>query len=92
MSSLSYVHSGGESPLIGLPIHAYLREVSVRHADHDAVVSIPQNVRLSYGELFDRADRLARGLLALGIGRGDRVGIWATDKNRPSWPARASRN
>ncbi len=79
MKRLSYVHAGGERPLIGLPIYPYLRSVADRHPDNDAIVSIPQNVRLTYSEFFDRIEQLARGLLALGVGKGDRVGIWATD-------------
>jgi len=43
------------------------------------VVSLPQGVRLTYAELFSDADDIARGLLAIGIERGDRVGIWAVD-------------
>ena len=40
-------------------------------------------VRYTWASLNDEVDRLARGLMALGVGRGDRVAIWAT--NRPQW-------
>jgi fatty-acyl-CoA synthase len=76
---LSYFHRGGEAALIGSPIGAWLREVASRHAEREALVSIPQGVRLRYGELFARVAELARGLIALGVKRGTRVGIWATD-------------
>ncbi len=79
MNRPSYVHIGGDRPLIGLPIYPHLRDVANRYPDNDAVVSIPQGIRLTYQEFFDRVEGLAKGLLALGIGKGDRIGIWATD-------------
>ena len=79
MTELSYFHRGGKQPLIGETIPAYLSQVAAREPDREALVSIPQQARLSYRELFDRSDALARGLIALGLERGDRVGIWATD-------------
>ena len=79
MRRASYCHRGGERPLAGQPTHAYLRGVAERFPGRDAVVSVTQGVRLTYAELFVEVDRLAKGLVALGIGRGTRVGIWATD-------------
>lgn len=46
---------------------------------HEALVSVHQGQRLTYAELDARVEDLARGLLALGIERGDRVGIWSSD-------------
>jgi len=43
----------------------------------EALVSVHQGIRLSYAELNARADRIGAGLLALGLKRGDRVGIWS---------------
>ncbi len=81
--TMSYVAAGGETPLIELPIPDYLRLVADRYPENEAVVSIPQGVRLTYSELFEQVDRLAEGLLTLGIEKGDRVGIWAT--NNVEW-------
>jgi fatty-acyl-CoA synthase len=75
----SYHFVGGELPLLGVPIHDYLSRVAARHPESDAVVSIPQGARLSYRDFFAEADRLAAGLLALGVERGDRVGIWSVN-------------
>ena len=75
MKSPSYVHTGGDRPLIGLPIYPYLRAVADRWPHHEAVVSIPPGIRLSYCDFFERVERLSRGLLALGVRKGDRVGI-----------------
>lgn len=51
--------------------------------EHDALVYHHRGLSLSYGELNERCDRVARGLLQVGIGKGDRVAIWAT--NLPEW-------
>jgi fatty-acyl-CoA synthase len=80
MSRLSYVHRGdGERSLIGQPIHASISEVAHRFPNHDAVVSCWQQRRLTYTDLMVASSRLAKGLLALGVAKGDRVGVWATD-------------
>jgi len=79
MRRVSYCHLGGTTPLLGVPIHEFLADVARRFPDRDAVVSVPQGVRLSYAAFFGEAARLAKGLMALGVARGDRVGIWATD-------------
>ena len=47
--------------------------------DREAVVSLPQGIRLTYAQLDAKVDDLARGLLAMGIAAGDRIGIWSTD-------------
>ncbi|MCB1034902.1 MAG: AMP-binding protein, partial [Acidobacteria bacterium] len=79
MSQLSYVHRGGEPPLIGVPIHRYFSGVARRFPDNEAVVSLWQGKRRTYEELMAEVEELARGLLALGVERGQRVGVWATD-------------
>src|ERR1700737_4892514 len=48
-----------------------------RWPHRDALISRHQDIRWCYGELGERVDALAAGLLALGLGRGDRVAIWA---------------
>jgi fatty-acyl-CoA synthase len=50
-----------------------------RFPDHEALVSLPQQRRLTYSQLRDSIDRVARGLVNLGFNRGDRVGIWSTN-------------
>jgi fatty-acyl-CoA synthase len=51
--------------------------------DKDFIVFADRNLRFTYAEFDARVDTLARGLLAIGIGTGDHVGIWAT--NVPDW-------
>ena len=51
--------------------------------DRDFVVYPDRGLRWTYAELDRRVDRLARGLLGIGIGKGDHVGVWA--RNVPDW-------
>ena len=75
----SYYHRGGTEHLLGMTIPEMLFEVVRRYPDNDAIVSRHQNCRLSYAELAEAIDQLAKGLLGLGFGRGDRVGVWSTN-------------
>jgi fatty-acyl-CoA synthase len=67
----------------GLTIPEMLARMVARHGDRDALVFPQLDLRWSYREFADRVDRVARGLLSLGIGNGDHVAIWAT--NVPEW-------
>jgi fatty-acyl-CoA synthase len=77
--SESYLHRGGERPLLGSTIPAHFRQVVQRAPDREAVVCVAQQRRLSYALLAAEIDRLAKGLLALGFARGDRIGVWSTN-------------
>ncbi len=79
----SYCHRGGAEPLLGASIPEHFAAVVARHGQRDAVVSIPQRRRLSYQELSEATDQVARGLLALDFQRGDRIGVWST--NNTEW-------
>ena len=54
-----------------------------RFGDRDALVHVDWDVRYTYRGFRDECDRVARGLMALGINKGDHVGVWAT--NYPEW-------
>lgn len=74
---LSYLHNIGKDPLRALTI-GYLLEITAnKYPNREAIVSVEQNQRLTFQELFDNADKLAAGLNVLGIKKGDRLGIWA---------------
>jgi fatty-acyl-CoA synthase len=60
-----------------------LEETARKYPDRDALIYSDRDLKYSYRELNSRVDRLAKGMLALGIGKGDHVGIWAT--NVPDW-------
>jgi fatty-acyl-CoA synthase len=69
---------GAERPLLNLTIGDLLKRTAERYPDRLAVASRHQGARMSWAELSVAADRVARGLWALGIRRGDRVGLWST--------------
>ena len=73
----SYASGLADQPLLGETIDANLRRAVDRFGDRDAVVDVSTGRRLTYAELDSAVDELARGLLARGVARGDRVGIWA---------------
>ncbi len=80
---LSYVHGASEQPLIGQTIGQFFDAVCDKWPARPALVVRHQNVRLSYGELRQQVDRLAAGLLTLGLHPGDRIGIWSP--NNSEW-------
>jgi fatty-acyl-CoA synthase len=73
----SYAHGAWDEALLGRTIGADLERTTQRFGEREALVSCEQGIRMTYAELDAAVDRLARGLLATGIERGDRVGIWA---------------
>jgi fatty-acyl-CoA synthase len=83
MTQLSYAHGAHDQPLLGETIGDNLEATVARVPDADALVSVPQGSRYTYGEFNAAVDGLARGLLAAGLERGDRVGIWSP--NRAEW-------
>src|SRR6476661_7262893 len=70
------IDSGARTPLLDETIGTNLARTVERFGSNEAVVSRHQNVRLTYQQLWDDVDLFARGLLGLGVDRGDRVGIW----------------
>ena len=80
---LSHDHGPTDVPLLEETIGACLERVVAASPEHEALVSCHQGLRYSYRELNDAVDRLARGLLAHGLAKGDRIGIWAP--NNAEW-------
>jgi fatty-acyl-CoA synthase len=83
VSSPSYAHGASDVPLLGETIGANLRRTVERSGDREALVVAHQRYRATYRELWEETGRAARALLAHGIEKGDRVGIWAP--NRYEW-------
>jgi fatty-acyl-CoA synthase len=79
----SYVHGASDFPLIGATIGDLFDRVVEVKPEREALVCCHQQVRYTYRQLQDEANRLARGLLSLGIAKGDRVGIWSP--NHAEW-------
>lgn len=83
MSATSYAHGTANEPLLGETIGENLRRTVERFPTNEALVVRHQNRRLTYDQLWIATTELACGLLAVGVQRGDRVGIWAP--NRYEW-------
>ncbi len=60
-----------------------LADVAARHPDQPAVAYMEPPYHRTYREFLSDVDAVARGLLAIGVKKGDHVAVWAT--NRPEW-------
>ena len=79
----SYVSGTSDKPLLGMTIGDAFDQTVARFPDREALVSRHQQLRYTWTQLREEVDRCARGLIALGIQKGQRVGIWAP--NRAEW-------
>lgn len=74
---LSYTCGTADFPLLGQTIGEILNEIAEKYPEIEAIVSPQQEIRLTYRQFREAVDQVARGLMALDINKGDRVGIWA---------------
>lgn len=79
----SYVCGISDTPLLGETIGRSLDRARARWGDREALVSPSHNVRWTWNEFACHVEALAAGFLALGLTRGERIGIWSL--NRPEW-------
>ena len=75
---LSYVR-GPEVPLWEVTLHGALLEMAKRYGDREALIVRHEERRWTWSGLVEEVERVARGLVGLGLGAGDRVGMWATN-------------
>ncbi|MDR3702914.1 MAG: AMP-binding protein, partial [Candidatus Sulfopaludibacter sp.] len=78
MDSLSYIR-GAELPLIEKTISQALADTAARFPERDGLIVSHQNARFTWAALDQEVTRAARGLAGLGLGPGDRAGIWASN-------------
>ena len=83
MTRTSYVHGISDVPLLGETIGQNLRRTVERFPDREALVVPYQGYRATYRQLWEQVGLVAQGLLARGVKKGDRVGIWSP--NRHEW-------
>jgi len=81
--TVSYVSGISDTPLIGSTIGDLFDRVVEHVQENEALVSRHQDQRYTYRQLQQVVNRLARGLMALGAQKGERVGIWSP--NRAEW-------
>ena len=85
MPGLAYASGDETTPLLQETIGQNLESLVARFPDRDALVSVHQGIRQSYRAFDESVDRLAMGLLRLGLEVGDRVGIWSPNCTEWVW-------
>ena len=73
----SYAAGETTPPLIERTIGADFEAAVAAYPDHEALVEYASGRRWTYAELDRDVDAFARGLIGAGIGKGDRIGVWA---------------
>ncbi|MCO6490949.1 MAG: AMP-binding protein [Phaeodactylibacter sp.] len=74
---LSYASGICNQPLIGKTIGDFFDEIVALYPDNEALVVQHQGIRLTYRQLKGQVDTCARALIAAGLEKGERAGIWA---------------
>ncbi len=76
-SMYAYTHGASSVPLLGETIDENLKKTVDKYADQEALICSHQNYRATYKEFYDQVVEVAKGLIALGVKRGERVGVWS---------------
>lgn len=79
----SYTSATSDTPLLGLTIGDMFDLTAQRYPDQPALIACQQHVRLTYSELLQQVNQCAKGLMQVGLQKGQRVGIWSP--NRAEW-------
>ncbi|MBZ0334165.1 AMP-binding protein [Marinobacter sp. AL4B] len=83
MTLPSYTSGVADKPLLGMTIGDMLDRTAQQYPDNEALVCLHQDIRWSYREFVEKVNEAARAFLAIGVTKGDRVGIWSP--NRYEW-------
>ena len=83
MQKISYAHGASNMPLLGETIGQNLKRTVAKFGNSEALVVPYQNYRATYMEFWEQTTLVAKSLMAKGIRKGDRVGIWSP--NRYEW-------
>lgn len=76
-NQISYTSGTSTEPLLGLTIGEAFDQTVEQYPNNEAIISRHQQIRYTYRQLQDQVDQCAKSFMALGIKKGDRVGIWS---------------
>ena len=76
-SMYAYTHGASSVALLGETIDENLKKTVAKYADQEALICSHQNYRATYKEFYDQVVEVAKGLIALSVKRGERVGVWS---------------
>jgi fatty-acyl-CoA synthase len=79
----SYTSATSDTSLLGLTIGDLFDQIVEKYPNHPALISRQQYIRLTYRELQAQVNQCAKGLMQLGVQKGQRIGIWSP--NRAEW-------
>jgi fatty-acyl-CoA synthase len=80
---LSYSCGGSTQPLIGETIGHMFERIAATYANNEALIYLPTGARFTYREFHEICRAAAKSFIAMGVHKGDRVAVWAT--NHPEW-------
>ena len=83
MEAKSYICGISDEPLMGITIGDKFDEIAGQFPDNEALIVHHQNIRWTYTQLKEQVDVCSKALIALGIKKRERVGIWSP--NRAEW-------
>lgn len=76
-SMYAYTHGASSVALLGETIDENLKKTVAKYPTEDALICSHQNYRATYEEFYDQVIQVAKGLMALEVKRGERVGVWS---------------
>ncbi len=80
---LSYAFEGSNEQFLAKTIGDMLDDNAKEFANNDCLISVHQDIRMTYKEFNEEVNTIAKGLMALGVKKGDKVAIWST--NNAEW-------
>jgi len=77
INKLSYTNGTSDTPLLGMTIGDLFDQTAAQYPDNEALIARHQDIRYTYAQLKEQVDQCARGLMAMGLQKGERIGIWS---------------
>jgi len=80
---LSYAYEGSEKKYIAQTIGSLMEETAEKYPENECLISAHQNLRYTYRQFDEEVNKIAKGLMSLGIKKDDKVALWST--NNAEW-------